>query len=120
MQQAASRVCPYHPLKVETRVRTPLGLPGQRPCSSDASSCVPQRPEQASSRETPSVGIATAKVLVGSSRTRRSARRAQVNRLTKSSAVWATSCQPLSMVSEWPRLGIILISVTLGFRFCRL
>src|SRR5215203_7468790 len=24
------------------------------------------------------------------------------------------------MVSEWPRLGIFLISVTLGLRFCRL
>src|SRR6185436_77871 len=45
---------------------------------------------------------------------------AGTNRWTKSSAVCATSCQPLSMVSEWPRLGIFLISVTLGFRFCRL
>ena len=27
---AASHACPYHPLKVETRVRTPLGLRAQR------------------------------------------------------------------------------------------
>ena len=32
----------------------------------------------------------------------------------------ATSCQPWSIVGEWPRLGIFLISVTLGLRFCRL
>ena len=45
---------------------------------------------------------------------------AGTNRLTKSSAVCATSCQPWSMVNEWPRLGIFLISVTLGLRCCRL
>jgi hypothetical protein len=45
---------------------------------------------------------------------------AGTNRLTKSSAVCPTSCQPWSMVSEWPRLGVFLISVTLGLRFCRL
>jgi hypothetical protein len=33
------------------------------------------------------------------------------------SAVSATSCQPLSMVSAWPRFGISTISVTLLF-FC--
>jgi acetyl esterase/lipase len=38
---------------------------------------------------------------------------AGANRLTKSSAVWATFCQPWSMVSECPRLGSFLISVTL-------
>ncbi|SRR5712692_8360914 len=42
------------------------------------------------------------------------------NRLTKSRAVWATSCQPWSMVREWPRLGIFMICVTAGLRFCRL
>ena len=29
-----------------------------------------------------------------------------------------TSRQPLSMVSEWPRFGISMISVTPWFRFC--
>ena len=32
----------------------------------------------------------------------------------KSGRTWATSCQPLSMVSECPRLGISSISVILG------
>jgi hypothetical protein len=45
---------------------------------------------------------------------------AGTNRLTKSSAVSATSCQPWSIVREWPRLGIFWISVTPGLRFCRL
>src|SRR5829696_3479616 len=40
------------------------------------------------------------------------------DRLTKSSAVWATSRQPPSIVSECPRFGIALISVTPGLRFC--
>ena len=44
----------------------------------------------------------------------------QANRLTKSSAVWATSRQPWSIVREWPRFGIFTISVTPGLRFCRL
>jgi hypothetical protein len=43
-----------------------------------------------------------------------------VNRRTNFSAVSATSRQPLSMVSEWPRLGILAISVTAGLRRCRL
>jgi hypothetical protein len=38
----------------------------------------------------------------------------------KSSAVWATSRQPWSMVSAWPRLGTLTISVTAGLRLCRL
>ena len=41
-----------------------------------------------------------------------------VNRLTNSSAVSATSRQPPSIVSEWPRFGIFLISVTAELRFC--
>ena len=41
-----------------------------------------------------------------------------VNRLTNSSAVSATSRQPLSIVSEWPRFGIFLISVTAELRLC--
>jgi hypothetical protein len=45
---------------------------------------------------------------------------AQANRLTKSSAVWATSGQPWSIVREWPRFGIFTISVTAGLRLCRL
>lgn len=45
---------------------------------------------------------------------------AYVNRLTNVSAVSATSCQPWSIVREWPRLGIFSISVTPGLRFCRL
>ena len=47
-------------------------------------------------------------------------RSAQANRLTKSSAVWATSRQPWSIVREWPRFGIFTISVTAGLRLCRL
>ncbi len=46
--------------------------------------------------------------------------RTQANRLTKSSAVWATSRQPWSIVREWPRFGIFTISVTAGLRRCRL
>ena len=42
------------------------------------------------------------------------------NRLMKSSAVWATSRQPWSIVREWPRFGIFTISVTAGLRICRL
>jgi hypothetical protein len=42
------------------------------------------------------------------------------NRFTKSSAVSATSRQPRSMVSECPRFGILVISVTPGLRFCLL
>ena len=45
---------------------------------------------------------------------------AQAKRLTKSSAVWATSCQPLSITSACPRSGTSVISVTPGLRFCRL
>jgi hypothetical protein len=45
---------------------------------------------------------------------------AQTNRLTKSSAFWATSCQPWSIVSAWPRFGIFTSSVTAVFRRCRL
>ena len=45
---------------------------------------------------------------------------AAANRLTNSSAVSQTSRQPLSIVSECPRLGIDLISVTPGLRFCLL
>src|SRR5215472_6300461 len=41
-----------------------------------------------------------------------------VNRLTNSSAFWATSRQPASMVSECPRPGILTISVTPLLRFC--
>jgi hypothetical protein len=44
----------------------------------------------------------------------------QANRLTKSSAVWATSRQPWSIVREWPRFGIFTISVTAGLRLWRL
>ena len=40
-------------------------------------------------------------------------------RETKASATSATSFQPLSMVSECPRLGIEVISVTPGLCFCR-
>ena len=43
-----------------------------------------------------------------------------VNRCTNFRAVSATSCQPLSIVSEWPRFGILVISVTAGLRRCRL
>ena len=43
-----------------------------------------------------------------------------VNRCTNFSAVSATSCQPLSIVSEWPRFAILVISVTAGLRRCRL
>ena len=43
-----------------------------------------------------------------------------VNRCANRSAVSATSRQPLSMVSEWPRLGTFVISVTAGLRLCRL
>jgi hypothetical protein len=42
------------------------------------------------------------------------------NRLTKSSAVWATSRQPWSIVREWPRFGTLTISVTAELRLCRL
>ena len=42
------------------------------------------------------------------------------NRWTKARAVSATSRQPLSMVSEWPRPLISTISVTPGLRFSRL
>ena len=41
-----------------------------------------------------------------------------MNLLTNSSAVSATSRQPLSMVSAWPRPGISLISVTPSLSFC--
>ena len=41
-----------------------------------------------------------------------------VNRLTNSSAVSATSRQPASIVSECPRPGILTISVTPLLRFC--
>jgi hypothetical protein len=43
-----------------------------------------------------------------------------VKRCTNSNAVSATSRQPLSMVSECPRLGIFVISVAAAFRLCRL
>jgi hypothetical protein len=39
---------------------------------------------------------------------------AQANRLPKSSAVWATSRQPWSIVRAWPRFGIFTISVIAG------
>jgi hypothetical protein len=39
-------------------------------------------------------------------------------RVTNASAVSATSRQPLSMTSPCPRLGISMISVTAGLRFC--
>jgi len=42
---------------------------------------------------------------------------AQAKRWTKASAVSATSFQPLSMVSAWPRPVIFLISVTPALRF---
>ena len=45
---------------------------------------------------------------------------AYANRLTKSSAVWATSRQPWSIVRAWPRFGIFTISVTPGLCLCRL
>jgi hypothetical protein len=51
---------------------------------------------------------------------RRRAVTAQANRLTKSSAVCATSRQPWSIVRAWPRFGIFTISVTAGLRLCRL
>jgi hypothetical protein len=41
-----------------------------------------------------------------------------VNRLTNSSAFSATSRQPASIVSAWPRPGILTISVTPLLRFC--
>ena len=44
--------------------------------------------------------------------------RAHVNRLTNSSAFWATSRQPASIVSACPRPGILTISVTPLLRFC--
>src|SRR4029077_16740712 len=50
----------------------------------------------------------------------RRAETAQANRLTKSSAVWATSRQPWSIVRAWPRFGIFTMSVTAGLRRCRL
>ena len=40
--------------------------------------------------------------------------------MTNASALSATSRQPLSIVSAWPRLGISTISVTPSLRFCRL
>ena len=43
---------------------------------------------------------------------------ALTNRLMKASVVSATSRQPWSMVSEWPRPGILTISVTPLLRFC--
>ena len=43
-----------------------------------------------------------------------------VEPLTKSSAVWATSRQPLSIVSDCPRFRIFFISATPGLRFCLL
>ncbi|CAM5226372.1 hypothetical protein SMICM304S_09243 [Streptomyces microflavus] len=43
---------------------------------------------------------------------------ASTKRLTKVSAVSATSCQPLSMTSECPRPGSSVISVTPGLRCC--
>ncbi len=42
------------------------------------------------------------------------------NRLTNSRAVEQTSCQPESIVSEWPRFGIFAISVTAELRLCLL
>jgi hypothetical protein len=51
---------------------------------------------------------------------RRYAVTAEANRLTKSSAVWATSRQPWSIVREWPRFGIFTISVTPGLCLWRL
>src|SRR5205085_2337319 len=45
---------------------------------------------------------------------------AQAKRWTNARAVSATSLHPLSMVSEWPRPGIWVISVTPGLRFWRL
>ena len=45
---------------------------------------------------------------------------AYANRLTKSSADWATSRQPWSIVRAWPRFGIFTISVTAELRRCRL
>src|SRR6516165_7687131 len=42
----------------------------------------------------------------------------QVKRLTKSSEVWATSCQPWSIVREWPRFGSLTIFVSAGLCFC--
>ncbi len=44
----------------------------------------------------------------------------QAKRFTNASAVSATSRQPLSIVNECPRFGILTISVTAAFRFCRL
>jgi|SRR5262245_446953 len=41
-----------------------------------------------------------------------------VNRVTNSSAFWATSRQPASIVSACPRRGILMISVTPSLRFC--
>ena len=43
---------------------------------------------------------------------------AGANRATNSRQVWATSCQPWSIVSEWPRSGISTNSVTDGFVRC--
>jgi len=40
--------------------------------------------------------------------------------LTNSRAVWATSRQPRAIVREWPRFGILTISVTAGLRARRL
>ena len=45
---------------------------------------------------------------------------AQTKRLTNARAVSATSRQPLSIVSECPRFGIFLISVTPSLRRCLL
>src|SRR5207244_2161686 len=47
-------------------------------------------------------------------------RQAQVKRLTNSSALSATSRQPLSITSACPRFGISAISVTPLLRSCRL
>src|SRR4051794_6414785 len=44
--------------------------------------------------------------------------RYRTQRLTKASEMSQTSRQPLSMVSPWPRLGIVTVSVTPGLRDC--
>ena len=70
--------------------------------------------------------LAQQRLLVGGSARGRRVRprgdpaRVYVKRLTNSSDLSATSRQPLSIVSAWPRFGTSTISVTPGLSFCRL
>jgi hypothetical protein len=80
---------------IEAEPRRACGLPGSLVSSSRASS--------RSSSEFAGVSLSV-----------------YVKRCANFRAVSATSRQPLSMVREWPRFGILAISVTAEFRRCRL